>query len=616
MTPFVDQRLRERLDKKAADELDQWCVQSENSFTLDHWLTNGLSTAAVAAVLERHPHRGAELVIMKADRATGEPRPGEFARHDDALHHVKAFAELHLAQRVREPVSGGNGWWFVFQRVAGGSLSDLVTLQTVLRAVLHPSRDRHGSRLVAGNGQGSSFPPAQTRSYSLPSADAAMFAATFADASATVVSSTLNDWAGRPQVEFLDVPMILHRQLGHRAAPNGAVTKLAQAHPGPTLVCEDEDQALPNPFSLVFDTDRYRDIQLPTFIGRAHGDLHIENILVPASLHNIAASYQLIDLARYSTDAVLTRDPTHLVLHVLARTLNELGPTGRTAAIDMLLDPRDEGVRLPTWLATFISETRKAGENWARQASLVDHWRDQIPLSLLACALTCAVRPSTRPEDRGWFLRLAANAAAVIFGQHIPAGVGTPTATTTPPATATSSATAARPATLAPSATATPSSGPASSATVAPPTAPPTAPSAAAEAAPRSTGDSARRSRSQPASDIDMVISYAPTDESWATWIHYHLVKAGWRVADLDPTRAHGQSRSQAGSTQTRTLVVVSRAHPLPATGTTHDLVVVQVEETQPSASAIDIDMVDLAGLGESEARTTLLTRISAIFPR
>ncbi|WP_163550099.1 toll/interleukin-1 receptor domain-containing protein [Candidatus Frankia nodulisporulans] len=288
----------------------------------------------------------------------------------------------------------------------------------------------------------------------------------------------------------------------------------------------------------------------------------------------------------------------------------------------MLLDPHNTGELLPSWLATFICATRKATEDWARRVGLVDHWRAQVPLSLLACALTCMVRPSTRPEDRDWFLRLAANAATAILGRHpLPA---TPTShQSAVPGPAAPAGDIATPAPLA--LTTDP---PAPAADTPPPAATASSPSAsrpagARSAGKRSVGTPASRSAPRPASDVDIVISYAPTDQTWAAWIHYHLRKAGWRVTEADVTRTNGQRARHADIEQTRTLVVVSRAHPLDQEGATNDqagttnrLIAVQVEATAPSASTIGVDIIDLVDLGEDEARITLLARISAILPR
>ncbi|WP_163550100.1 hypothetical protein [Candidatus Frankia nodulisporulans] len=226
--PCVDMRLRERLDPATADALEQWCAASGISFTLDRWLTNGRSSAVIAAVIEHHRFRGAELVIMKVYQATGDSHPGEFALHEDALNHDKVFADAHLAELIRAPVSGGDGWWFIFQRVAGGSLSDMVTLQTVLHDMLHPPRRALGGLPILANGQSPQFPRGQQTV-------TAATAATFAAASATVVGSTLTEWAGPPQLSDLAVPAILRRQLGHRAAARGgghqACAGLSRDHP-------------------------------------------------------------------------------------------------------------------------------------------------------------------------------------------------------------------------------------------------------------------------------------------------------------------------------------------------------------------------------------------------
>src|SRR5690349_14636273 len=51
-------------------------------------------------------------------------------------------------------------------------------------------------------------------------------------------------------------------------------------------------------------------------LGRAHGDLHPDNILLPMSPVVDASAYRLIDLSDYSPDAALTRDLVHLTLAV------------------------------------------------------------------------------------------------------------------------------------------------------------------------------------------------------------------------------------------------------------------------------------------------------------
>ncbi len=577
MSPWLDEPLRAELDPPAAHALAAWCSQTEISLRLARRLTGGRSAALVAAVLEQSPG-GARQLIMKLDRAPGsadEPEPGEFAQHERALRDAPDFAGRHLTRPVHQPVPIGDGRWFAFQRVAGGSLRDPITLHTLLDAVLHPPRP---SRAAAGRDAGPRplFPSPR------PAAE------DFAAASGTIIRSVLDGWVGRAQLPSMDVPDILRHQLGHRLAPGGALLRAADAHRGPTIHVEDEDDPLPNPFALVLDTDGPGLARLPTFIGRAHGDLHVENVLVPAALQDVAGSYRLIDLARYRADAVLTWDPTHLVLHVLARTLVDLSPSQRGATIDLLLDPDLDGALVPLWLSSFVGAVRSACEDWAHQADLVDQWRDQVPLSVLAVALTCHARPSTREQDRGWFLRLAANAATVVLDRHQDhtqqdqdrqghqggTGLGARDPRGASPAQA-----------------------------------------SRGSARPSSTDQG--RARVAAAYGDDLVISYVPADQAWAAWISWHLEAVGWHVEPLeaDTRPARRAPRSAVGTGPPALLVVLSPAY-LDAARTSNGgrqrpAFTVRVEPCEPPEWLAAIETVDLVGVGEEEARTALVGQLT-----
>ncbi|EIV93044.1 hypothetical protein FraQA3DRAFT_2720 [Frankia sp. QA3] len=640
---WLDEPLQTELDDAAVTALRQWCSQTEITFRLVRWLTGGRSAALVAAVLEDDPHGGARQLIMKLDRAPGtmeDPRPGEFAHHRRALAESPDFARQHLTEPVHQPIPVGDGRWFVFQRVAGGSLRDPITLHTLLDTVLHPPRPARGTAPARPWGPQPAFPR--------PAADAAAFA----EVSCAVVRSVLGEWAGPTRLPSMDVPAILGRQLGDRLAPGSRLHRLAAAHAGRTVTVEDEDRPLPNPFALVLDGSRTAGVRLPTFVGRAHGDLHVENILIPTAVRDAGTAFQLIDLSRYAADAVLTRDPTHLVLHVLARTLVELSPAQRTATIDLLLDPDLDGALVPRWLWLFIDQVRSAGEDWARAAGLVEQWRDQLPLSVLACALTCLGRASTREEDRGWFLRLAANAAAVFLDQHGldqhgleqhglerhgpehsdpehsdpeqpdpqrqgpqrqgpqrqgPQRPGADEPGDAPPEPLVAGA-----------ANGTPSRTPADSTTGGP------------GASPRRAGGVADGSA------VDVVLSHTRADAEWASWIGWHLEAAGWRVLphldDPDnPDEPSGLgtaiSLADAVAQVPRTLVVLSPAYltevqssagwreafPAADAACGRRLVTIRVERCDPPDWLAHVETVDLVGLGEDEARATLVDRMTAL---
>ncbi|WP_133150540.1 TIR domain-containing protein [Frankia canadensis] len=638
MSPWLDEALHDKLDAAAATALRAWCSQTTISYSLVRPLTGGRSGALVLAVLEQDPVEGDRQLILKLDRAAGEPgepRPGEFAHQRDAVSAAPEFAGRHLTRPVHQPISVGDGRWFVFQQVAADSLREPITLHTLLDAVLHPPRVSPGA--PGGRAPGPRFAARVNAAPGLPPGQASAVA--FAQAGGAVVRSVLADWAGPPRLERLAVPVILRRQLGHRLAPGGALWRLAAEHPGPTIAVDDEEHLLPNPFALLLDGDAGAGagIRLPTFVGRAHGDLHVENILIPRTLRDVGGSYQLIDLARYAGDAVLTRDPTHLVLHVLARTLGDLSAPQRSATIDLLLqaDAYDDAL-VPRWLSLFVGEVRSAAEGWARGSGLVDQWRDQMPLSLLACALMCLARPSTRPEDRGWFLRLAANASAYFLSQHAPAATQAHIPSQSPaPAPAPVPVPVPAPA---------PGTNPAPARTTGPAPAPALAPSSAEVSTRVPTAGAARTLRartlgsSPPApgplpaevgfTDADVLISHVAADQTWVDWITWHLEAAGWQVDARDEAPQLTAAQSTAAQStaawlspprqpRRRTLIVLSPAYlaALPAADRDEPAwsarpgcaaVLVRVEPCEPPERLAGIESVDLVGLGEPDALTAL----------
>ena len=55
---------------------------------------------------------------------------------------------------------------------------------------------------------------------------------------------------------------------------------------------------------------------LRVYFGRAHGDLHLRNILMQVKPSPKPRSYKLIDLGGYNPRSPLARDPMHLLLSI------------------------------------------------------------------------------------------------------------------------------------------------------------------------------------------------------------------------------------------------------------------------------------------------------------
>ncbi|MFF1271943.1 hypothetical protein ACFVZC_00705 [Streptomyces marokkonensis] len=176
--------------------------------------------------------------------------------------------------------------------------------------------------------------------------------------------------------------------------------------------------------------------------GRAHGDLHPGNILVPVSGKAAADDFWLVDLSWYRPDALLARDPVHLLLCLVADAyLPHMSGPAREALLTALTGEEAEcpGALIPQGLADTVVRVRKAMINWGALHHITPGWRHQWFLALQACALMVVVRRWYTEEDRWWFFRLAAEACRAYVeqtGVKRPRGVfpsaGAPAAAATP----------------------------------------------------------------------------------------------------------------------------------------------------------------------------------------
>ena len=168
---------------------------------------------------------------------------------------------------------------------------------------------------------------------------------------------------------------------------------------------------------------------IPALVGRCHGDLHTDNVLVRVGLVIDGTDFHLVDLALYEPGGPVTRDPVHLLLYILARRMDVISAAQQSVLIDALLAPeRADAGLLPGWLADVIREVDGASLAWLKGTGLQPEWRRQRLLSLAGCAMLFLGRTSTRREDLHWFLRLAARAAAAFLAATtgMPLRRGTP----------------------------------------------------------------------------------------------------------------------------------------------------------------------------------------------
>ncbi len=123
----------------------------------------------------------------------------------------------------------------------------------------------------------------------------------------------------------------------------------------------------------------------------------------------------------------------------------------------------------------------------------------------------------------------------------------------------------------------------------------------------------------------DFFVSYTAADRSWAEWIGWLLEEAGYSVViqawDFRPASNFVSQMQAAAEQAERTLAVLSRAYLASQfaeaewsaafaedpTGETGKLLPVRIEEFDPPGLLRPLVYVDLVGLGEVEARESVV---------
>jgi hypothetical protein len=403
MTGHLDEELAAGLEPDVAHVLAKWAELHERFYTLHHWLVNGRSKQPVAVVLETDVHKTTTmmLVLKVLTVRSGSVRDLEYSRHRTVVKEAPTFAERHLTTFKHEAIPVPGEQWITFQRIAGEGLERTEVLTVLLRRMLGLTDEVEppGATLVAVD------PP------------------TFADASRAVVSGVLRGLARTayiPPDTRWTVAEFFRWHLTDQLEPGGRLHAWAQRYQGDEVVLPGESGPLPNPFALA--TGRYFDdsVTVTPFLGRSHGDLHSDNALVQVRPAIDARRFYLIDTALYESQGPLTRDPVHFILYIIARSMKTMRtPAQQGALIDLLLDPVGGPAQLvPGWLALLVQQVDAEAIGWVEPDGLASLWREQMYLSLAACAMLFLGRTSTPEQDKAWFLQLAARAAARFAALH------------------------------------------------------------------------------------------------------------------------------------------------------------------------------------------------------
>ncbi|TLQ41973.1 hypothetical protein [Streptomyces marianii] len=312
--------------------------------------------------------------------------PGtEAAAHTEALKAAEQFTRQHLVDQPHPSLDLPDGRTVMFQEVAGDSLTD------VFPAGALPHEERK------------------------PVIEA-------------VVRGLLSDWnkdvlkdAG---LEQTTVSEFLRRELNDVWRRGGSLQAFGQElrvlDPAPPWLYSD-GMRLPNPYLLVEGGhSALTDPVITILRGLGHGDLHLDNVLVPREEKLVQPqAYRLIDLCTFSVSADLGRDVATLLLSALVPHVDhqqELPPDQRHALIRFIVDPdAAHRARIVPEAADLVATIRLAAREAMRGWG--DPWERQFLLSLMATALRFTTYTKISEAGRTWFARLAAHAGGEVLAR-------------------------------------------------------------------------------------------------------------------------------------------------------------------------------------------------------
>ncbi|XUL92035.1 hypothetical protein ACQ86D_40060 [Streptomyces galilaeus] len=370
--------MRDLFDDESADAaLIQWARTGGHGSTVQplvpRWRPSGVSAsgALLAAVLVT-PRPGAVVVKVSAADQAEEG-------------HTHARAQLTAPDRVAPllwtwPV--GDGRTLTFQSPAGESLYDVDTMACL------SSRE-------------------------LP------------DACAFVSQWLLTGWNGGLQLRQTpptNLSALLRAELGALVSNGGSAlaygSRIEGLEPDTPRVRTDGEN-LPNPLALAAGHPLLPDPALHLARGRAHGDLHLDNIMVPhLEGRPRYEDFQLIDLATFAEDAPLSRDVATLLLSALApEVLAEAAGYGDTLLRYLVRPHEDLSDRIPPATSRLVRAVREVCAQ-AAKGGLGDVWNAQFLLSLVATGLRFSTYTNMGDAGRWWYFRLAAHAGGELLGRY------------------------------------------------------------------------------------------------------------------------------------------------------------------------------------------------------
>jgi tetratricopeptide (TPR) repeat protein len=246
-----------------------------------------------------------------------------------------------------------------------------------------------------------------------------------ADACKTIWRRMLLDWTGDDyDSDQATVAELLRYELGDGFKTHGWLHDWARKRGLLTpdlLELPGENEPLPNPWRLFAKDLPAARRKIHYLVGRTHGDLHGDNVLVPQYDGVVDADrFRLIDLATYDARAPLSRDLATLLISLCWREIGKSSPDSQSTFLTYLVrDKRDKRLDdgMPDKVRKIIDALREPALKFVvDKRGDPEQWHSQLKVSLLAQAMLHSAYASGTPDARRWCARLAARLTRVLLG--------------------------------------------------------------------------------------------------------------------------------------------------------------------------------------------------------
>lgn len=358
----LEPKFRALLGNELSGELELFLDEWGWRIDLERELTNGMSGGRTFVIFVTSTAEPPTKLILKIVSSDLE-RPAE----DDAHHSAQSQMNLERHIVTLNRVASLTGFKALFINLAGAGFSSFRTLTDYV----------HNVKIVS--------------------------------LVQTVLHRSMSAVLSQAQIQSRSLPSLLEEHWGRKAEPGGALARWLVDRSGPKILSashiifgEDESRTVVvNPITL---GKQLFDVRYQTIVAPGHGDLHLDNIIIPIVKNAPAADeFMLIDFAHFSAEMSWTLDAATLTSTVLAASLPRYTAKARRDLLQHFAEALGgKDVAEPALRAIHVVD--RDAETLAADRGLADEMHFQFRLSLGAKLCELASRSRFDEPDRMWLL--------------------------------------------------------------------------------------------------------------------------------------------------------------------------------------------------------------------